>query len=188
MQNNLKIENNKPIQTNFLGHNAVYHGYAGVSDDVGRVFNREQCELEADRAKDLGLKIARTIYNFWGYDKAKQSWTWNTPDFNAFCAWVQRMKDRGIDIALNTGWLNIGEIMSCSWRAPFPGTVKGNWQQSLQNFSWFISETLHQLIEVRGLTNVKYLTPEVKIEVLIATPLCASGQEVDFGADELDQF
>ena len=33
-----------------------------------------------------------------------------------------------------------------------------------------------------------YLTPEVKIEVLIATPLCASGQEVDFGADELDQF
>ena len=157
MQNNLKIENNKPIQTNFLGHNAVYHGYAGVSDDAGRVFNREQCELEADRAKDLGLKIARTIYNFWGYDKAKQSWTWNTPDFNAFCAWVQRMKDRGIDIALNTGWLNIGEIMSCSWRAPFPGTVKGNWQQSLQNFTWFISETVHQLIEVRGFTNVKYL-------------------------------
>ena len=34
----------------------------------------------------------------------------------------------------------------------------------------------------------KYLTPEVKIEVLFATPLCASGQEVDFGADELDQF
>ena len=157
MQNNLKIENNKPIQTNFLGHNAVYHGYAGVSDDAGRVFNREQCELEADRAKDLGLKIARTIYNFWGYDKAKQSWTWNTPDFNAFCAWVQRMKDRGIDIALNTGWLNIGEIMSCSWRAPFPGTVKGNWQQSLQNFTWFVSETVHQLIEVRGFTNVKYL-------------------------------
>ena len=129
MQNNLKIENNKPIQTNFLGHNAVYHGYAGVSDDAGRVFNREQCELEADRAKDLGLKIARTIYNFWGYDKAKQSWTWNTPDFNAFCAWVQRMKDRDIDIALNTGWLNIGEIMSSGWREPFPGTVKGNWQQ-----------------------------------------------------------
>ncbi len=157
MQNNLRIENTTPVQANFLGLNAVYHGYAGVSDKFGRVFNQEQCELEADRAKDLGLKIARTIYNFWGYDKAKQSWTWNTPDFNAFCAWVHRMKDRGIDIALNAGWLNIGEIMSSGWREPFPETVKGNWQQSLQNFSWFISETLHQLIEVRGLTNVKYL-------------------------------
>ena len=34
----------------------------------------------------------------------------------------------------------------------------------------------------------KYLTPEVKIEVINFAPLCASGQEVDFGADELDQF
>lgn len=157
MLTHLSIDNSVPVQANFLGLNAVYHGYAGVSDKFGRVFNQEQCELEADRAKDLGLKIARTIYNFWGYDKAKQSWTWNTPDFNAFCAWVQRMKDRDIDIALNAGWLNIGEIMSAGWREPFPGTVKGNWQQSLQNFTWFISETLHQLIEVRGLTNVKYL-------------------------------
>ena len=34
----------------------------------------------------------------------------------------------------------------------------------------------------------EYLTPEVEIEVLTAAPICASGQEVDFGADELDQF
>ena len=34
----------------------------------------------------------------------------------------------------------------------------------------------------------KYLTPEVKIKVITAAPLCVSGQEVDFGADELDQF
>ncbi len=34
----------------------------------------------------------------------------------------------------------------------------------------------------------KYLTPELEIEILTATPLCASGQEVNFDADELDQF
>ena len=34
----------------------------------------------------------------------------------------------------------------------------------------------------------KYLTPELEIEVLTAVPLCASGQEVNFDADELDRF
>ncbi len=34
----------------------------------------------------------------------------------------------------------------------------------------------------------EYLTPEVKVKVITAAPLCTSGQEVDIGADELDQF
>ena len=31
----LLIKNTTPIQENFLGHNAVYHGFAGLPDDAG---------------------------------------------------------------------------------------------------------------------------------------------------------
>ena len=54
--NNIKILNAKPIQENFYGFNAVYHGFAGLSDDAGRVLSDELCELEADRA-DVLLEV-----------------------------------------------------------------------------------------------------------------------------------
>lgn len=43
----LKLDLNRPIQQNFMGNNAVYHGYAGMPDDAGRVYSEELCELEA---------------------------------------------------------------------------------------------------------------------------------------------
>ena len=96
---NLKIKNKKPIQENFLGFNAVYHGYAGLSDDAGRVYSEELCELEADRAAALGIKVARTYYKWYSYDFERECWDWeNSKDYNAFCRWVERLKVRGIDV------------------------------------------------------------------------------------------
>ena len=42
---NLKINNLKAVQNNFLGSGAIYHGYAGMPDDMGRVYTEEQCEI-----------------------------------------------------------------------------------------------------------------------------------------------
>ena len=42
-----------------MGNNAVYHGYAGMPDDAGRVYSEELCELEADRAATLGVRVVR---------------------------------------------------------------------------------------------------------------------------------
>ena len=92
--NNLIIKNQKPIQENFLGFNAVYHGFAGMEDKEGRNFTEELCDLEADRAADLGVKVARTRYQCISYDWENQKWDWdNHPVFNAFCLWVERMKN-----------------------------------------------------------------------------------------------
>ena len=77
----IKILNTEPIQSNFYGFNAVYHGFAGLSDDAGRVLNEELCELEADRAKDQNLKIARTYYKWYSYDFGRNCWDWvGAPD------------------------------------------------------------------------------------------------------------
>ena len=62
MSVNIKIDLNNPVQANFLGNNAVYHGYAGMPDNDGRVYSEELCEIEADRAAAMGLRITRTFY------------------------------------------------------------------------------------------------------------------------------
>ena len=65
---NLKVDMQNPVQENFLGNGAVYHGYAGMPDKFGRVYNEQQCDIEADRAADMRLKIARTFYGWDAYD------------------------------------------------------------------------------------------------------------------------
>ena len=150
---NLKILNAKPIQEHFLGFNGIYHGYAGMGDDCGRTLNEELCELEADRAKDQNLKIARTFYGWVNWDKEKQEFDWNHPDFLAFCKWIERMKVRGIDVAINFG--SIPDIMSQGWRGKSPFTVGDDWNASLKKYTDWVCENLHQILDVRGLDNLK---------------------------------
>lgn len=152
------LKNTTPIQKNFLGFGAVYHGFAGLPDDAGRVYDDKLCDIEADRAADLGVTIARTYYKWYAYDFKKQCWDWdNAPDFVAFCKWVERLQKRNIDIALNVGWCSPGDILSNSWGGISPFTVENDWYASLEKYAEWVSETVHQLIEVRGFTNVKYL-------------------------------
>lgn len=152
------IQNQHCVQPNFLGFNAVYHGYAGLNDQFGRIYNEELCELEADRAAELGLKVARTFYKWYAWDDKNKRWDWeNSNNFNAFCRWVERLQKRGIEVALNAGWCSPGDILSNSWTGQSPFTVPGDWKKSVENYAAWVSESVHQLVEVRGFKNVKYL-------------------------------
>lgn len=152
---NLKINNQAPVQTNFLGNGAVYHGYAGMPDEMGRVYTTEQCEIEAKRAGDMKLKIARTMYKWWAWDEKTNTWDWDNEIMTAFYNWLQRMKDNGTIVALNTGWTNPGDVNSTSWMRKSPFTIEGDWDKSVQNYADWVSETVHQIVELRGFTNVK---------------------------------
>lgn len=154
----LKINNSIPVQENFLGNGAVYHGYAGMPDKLGRIYTDEQCEIEAKRAADMRIKIVRTKYDWWAWDKNTNTWDWDNPKMTAFYAWLKRMKDADISVSLNAGWCSPGDILSNSWNGVSPFTVADDWQASVNNFGDWVSETVHQIVEVRGFTNVKYLT------------------------------
>lgn len=147
----------KPVQENFLGNNAVYHGYAGYTDRYGQTYTQEECEIEANRAKEMGLKIARTMYRWYSWDEENKCYDWNNKDISIFYDWCQRMKDRGIDIALQAGWNNPGCVWGNSWMGKSPFNVDGTWETAVKNYAEWVSESVHQLVEVRGFTNVKYL-------------------------------
>ena len=165
---NLKINNLKAVQNNFLGSGAIYHGYAGMPDECGRVYTDELCQIEADRAAKMKLKIARTMYRWWAWDKNTNTWDWDNEIMTAFYKWLERMKDANITVALNTGWTNPGDINSTSWMRESPFTVEGDWDKSVQNYADWVSETVHQIVELRGFTNVKIL-------VLFTEPQRADG-------------
>ncbi len=157
MKEILKIKTDKPVQENFLGVNAVYHCYATQPDNRGREYSEELCEIEFDRAKECGLKIARTFYGWYAYDFEKGVWDWESVKMRGFYKWADAMQKRGIDIAIQAGWNSPGDINSTSWNGESPFTVEGDWDKSVQNYAKWVSESLHQLVEVRGFTNVKYL-------------------------------
>ncbi len=155
---NLKIKNFTPIQDNFLGNGVVYHGYAGMPDANGRVYSEEQCALEAKRAADMRLKLVRTKYDWWAWDENTNTWNWENDKMRPFYRWLQRLKDANIDVSLNTGWNSPGDILSNTWSGISPFTVEGDWEASIKKFGDWVSETVHQIVELRGFTNVKYLT------------------------------
>jgi hypothetical protein len=166
---NLKILNSKPIQEDFWGNGAIYHGYAGMPDDAGRVYSEELSVLESERAAKMKLKIARTYYTWWAWDSKTNTWDWDNEILTPFYKWLQRMKDADITVALNTGWWCPGDILSNCHAGPAPFTVDGDWNSSVQKYADWVSETVHQLIEVRGFTNVKIL-------VLFTEPQHLSGK------------
>ena len=151
----LRIANINPVQENFLGNGAVYHGYAGMPDDAGRIYTEEHCIIEAKRATDMKLKIARTFYKWWAWDSKNNIWDWDNEIMTVFYKWLQRMKDGGVTVALNTGWCSPGDINSTWWNAPSPFAVEGDWEQSKKNYGDWVSETVKQLIIKRGFTNIK---------------------------------
>ncbi len=152
----LKADMNSPVQENYLGLGAVYHAFAGMPDDAGRVYTEEQCELEARRVADLRVKVVRSYYSWYAWDKDTNTWDWDNERMTVVYKWLQRMKDAGITVVLNTGWWNIGDLMGNYHAGPCPFYAPGDWDKTIQNYADWVSANVEEIIVKRGFTNVKY--------------------------------
>ena len=149
----LSVEPDTVIQENFLGVNAVYHAFTYLPESLEMGMTPELRRLELERVKESGVRIVRTFYR---PDWAMGEGPWLKPDWEsdrmkALYAWLNDMQRLGVDVALNMGW----------W---FPRDVIWNRDQYLptypddmQAYSQWVSESVHQLVQVRGFTHVKYL-------------------------------
>ena len=152
----LNVDLQNPVHKNFLGVSAVYHGYAGMPDVDGRVYNEDQCKLEFERVGKMRLKIARTFYGWYSYENGR--WNWESEKMQIFCRWVEAMQKNGVDIALQIGWCSPGDINGTSWNGDSPFNVPGDFAKSVENYAKWVSETVHYLVEIKGYDNVKYLS------------------------------
>lgn len=152
----LKADLSRPIQENFEGLGAIYHAFAGMPDDAGRVYTEEQCALEAKRAADMRVKVVRSYFSWYAWDAKTNTWDWDNERCTAFYKWARRMKDAGITVVVNTGWWNIGDLMGDYHAGPCPFFVKGDWKKTVQNYADWVSEVVKEIIIKRGFDNIKY--------------------------------
>lgn len=148
----LSVDRDTVIQENFLGFNAVYHGFTYFPESLEMGMTDTLRALELKLVKESGVRMVRSFYR---PDWAMGDGVWLKPDWNsvkmrALYAWLADMQKIGVDVALNMGW----------W---FPRDVIWNMDQhlaaypaDLDRYCDWVSQSAEQIIQERGFTNVKY--------------------------------
>ena len=151
----LNVNTGNVIQSNFLGTNAVYHGFSYMPESNAQGMTDDLRALDFDRVRGINLHIARTWY---GSDWAMPTWggayDWNSTKMDAFYNWLQAMKDRGVAVSISAGWWFPQNV--CSPAAP--STCTPRVPDDVDIYTRWVSDSLNELINVKGFTNVQYAT------------------------------
>lgn len=164
---NLKIDNSKAVQDNFLGINAVWQGFMYMPDAYGRDYTEKQIAEELDRVKKMELKMARTyydwsltaVYNEDGSVKKNADgsicWDYDNEIMQGLYKWFDALKELNIQVALNLGWgANVlGETTVFGRNNPFYGMTV---EEVTKAYSDWVAKSIEEIVVKRGYTNVTY--------------------------------
>jgi len=146
----LQVNLDMVIQADFLGVNAVYHGFAFMPEQLAKGMDDADRAREFDRIKRMKLNIARTWYRAdWACgEDLRNAFDWKSEKMEAFCKWLAVMQDLDVDIALQSGWWAKDTHM---------GQEEYNPERDKARYAEWVSESLRYLVKGRGFTNIKYL-------------------------------
>ncbi len=147
----LKVDPQKVLEKNFLGVNGTYHGFAWMPEQVKEGMSDADRARELDRVQRMGLKMARTWYRpDWACGSSLYNkFDWDSVKMKAFYKWLRAMKERGVDVALQTGW----------WftKDTYYGKAGPNPATDIDRYALWVSESVNEMVNVRGFANIKYL-------------------------------
>ncbi len=75
----------------------------------------------------------------------------------AFYKWLDEMKKLNVDIALQAGWWFTKDTYFHSPDLGDKDSIRTNPETDPDRFAYWVKESIHQLINVKGYTNIKYL-------------------------------
>jgi uncharacterized protein (TIGR03437 family) len=110
----------------------------------------------------MGLNIARTFYRpDWACPPQDPSGKcdWNSVRMQALYSWLTEMQKRGVTVALQAGYYFPADTYNPCAPTGTPG-CKVELQpgpSDLATYAAWVSESIHQIIQIRGFQNVKYL-------------------------------
>jgi len=175
----LKIGNDNCITEHFHGAGGVYHAYTYRADYPEKQYTEEERNIELERVKKMELKIARTFFDLVAFQDGK--WDWECEEMRALYKWLGKMQEFGVEVALNAAWWISGHIFSNKESPLYDENPKA----AARKYGNWVSEVVHQLIEIRGYTCIKYL-------ILLTEPndgcwkfTCEGGELANFKAYEL---
>lgn len=146
-----------PVMTDYLGLNAIYHGYMYIPDSDGRMYTEKQALTEYSRVKQMGLDTVRTYYGSeFAYNSVTDSLNFESDAMKGFYRWLKEMQDAGIDISLNAAWSIKGLFDNSHWASWDGLFVENDINATAKNYTDWMVESLKQF-RARGINNVKYL-------------------------------
>ena len=175
----LKINNDNCIQEYFHGVGGVYHAYTFRDDFPDKKYTEEECNIELERVQKMQLKIARTYFDLVAYKDG--IWDWNCEEMQALYKWLSKMKEFDVDVALNAAWWISGHIFGNEGSPLYDKDPK----IAARKYGDWVSEVVHQLIEIRGFSNIKYLFMLTEPNDGCGAFTCEGGELADFKAYEL---
>lgn len=153
----LFVYNDSILTNDFLGVNAVYHGFAYIEEPGTKPMTEQDRQLEFSRVKEMDLKIARTWYRpDWACgNNLYNDFDWESKRMKSFYLWLDKMKELNVDVALQAGWWFTRDTYHNSQVAD--EKVKPDPVKDPVRFAEWVDESLYQLIKVRRYDNIKYL-------------------------------
>jgi len=175
----LKINNNNCIREHFHGAGGIYHAYTYRADYPDKQYTEEERNIELQRVKNMELKVARTYFDLVAFKDGK--WNWECDEMKALYKWLDKMQEFGVDVALNAAWWITGHIFS-NVESPL---YDKNHKTAARNYGNWVSELVHQLIEIRGYRCIKYLIILTEPNDGCWTFTCEGGDLANYKAYEL---
>ena len=161
---NLSVDTSEVINNNFysLGGNIIPCHLMPEQFECG--YTREYFEVEKSQLKHLKLGVTRLWFQLdWITDNEENYkncvYTFDSVKFEAFCEYVEALKKAGTEVELNFGWKTDTTISEWFSKKTAPEDKKTSAApENLELFAKACAATLKELLDNRGLTNVKYLT------------------------------
>ena len=177
----LFVYDDSVLTNNFLGVNGVYHGFAFMEDAGIKPMTEQDRQLEFSRVKNMDLKIARTWYRpDWACGaNLYNDFDWGSKRMKSFYLWLDKMKELKVDVALQAGWWFTRDTYHNT--SVSAENAKPDPEKDPVRFAEWVNESLHQLIKVRGYSNIKYL-------ILFTEPLNYRSGTIPEGFTEPDYY
>ena len=144
----IPIYNSKPVQTDFLGFNAIYHGFTYMKDSYDRNLTEKAAKEEIKRAAKSGINIARSMFEMnHAWDRTTKSWNWESDEMKAFYRWCLELKEYDVSVLVNHWYANAFADWNYGSGNP---TVDGASNNTFDENGKEISTTNHVAVHVPG--------------------------------------
>ena len=158
----LSVNTSEIVNDNFYSFGGnIIPGHL-MEEQLAHGYSREYFEVEKSQLKHLKLGVARLWFQpDWITDNendyANGVYTFHSDKFEAACEYIAALKEANTEIELNFGWKTAEPV--CDWFSKKEAALKESAAPAdLPLFAKACVATLRELIEERGLDNVKYVT------------------------------
>lgn len=146
----VRVDFDQVLCDDFLGLNAVYHGFSWMPENLARGVSDADRAAEFAAVREARLRVGRTMFiPAYNCERIEGPYNMLQPEMQAIRKWCEAMRDNGVDVALQAGWHYS--------RNTYHGHDAPDAERDPERFAEWAVQSFSYLMNDCGLTNIKYL-------------------------------